>query len=195
MEGNQWQDALNQFKQEQGGGRFFYLKSGKTRMRLVPEPGTEKDPRPKFYEQTVGVYQGSEKKKYVLSAIVAGAENREIPDEMKTKVQAVVVAPSVVSDILAILADGYDLLGPNGHGITVNRQGSGFGTSYTVIPSRDPIPLPEGTEWMEDPSTLAEAADSYEAFQRNRSGGSNSGAGAGAAAPAQTAAPEDKGGW
>jgi len=159
MAKNKWQTMVDNLKESQGGGSFFFLKAGRTRVRVVPVPGTEGDEYPTFFTDTEGSFQGKVNKRRILLGIVVQAEGKEITEEDKTKVVPLLVAPSVVTQILETLAEGWDLLGANGHGITINRTGVNLGTEYSVLPSKTPIPLPQALTYPE--KSLAELDEEY----------------------------------
>lgn len=167
---NPWQAMLDSLASGQNGPTFF-LKGGRTRIRLVPEPGTEEDATPVFFTPVESQYRGRVRTKYLLSAVVLAAEGRDIPEEKVNKVIPVLVPKQVVSDILNALAEGWDLFDmENGHGISILKQGSGLNMEYSVNISPKPVAL-------EDPEpmgmTLIEAAEEFKRIQAERS--SNSG--------------------
>lgn len=150
LDTSSWEKQLAEMKDAEGGGIFFFIKPGRTRLRLVPEQGTENDAMPSFWIDTVGNYQGKPNKRRILLGIVAGADGREIPDEDKNKVVPLLVAPSVVTQIIELLAGGHDLFGKiSGHAIAINRSGTGLGTDYAVQNSPDPVPLPDVIQYCE----------------------------------------------
>lgn len=145
-----WEKQLQEMKDAEGGGIFFFLKPGRTRLRIVPEQGTENDSLPSFWIDTEGMYQEKVNKRRILLGIVAGADGREIPDEDKNKVVPLVVAPSIVTQIIELLAGGHDLFSKNeGHAIAINRTGVNLGTSYSVQNSPSPVPLPDVIQYCE----------------------------------------------
>ena len=165
-EGNKWQNLLDEMNQGQGGP-FFFPKEGKTRLRLTPQPGTDDE----FYSETRSVFRGKEKVKYIILAYVAGTSQGELPEEMKYKVHPVVISKTVLKSILSLLAEGYDLLDPeDGHGLTLIRTGQKLDTSYNVMPSPSPVPLPDDLEYPDD--NLEELARLYyeQSLERSQSG-------------------------
>lgn len=145
-----WEQLAAELKSKEGGGIFFFLKEGRTRLRIVPLVGTENDKRPQFWIDTEGTWNGKPNKRRILLGIVAGATGREIPDEDKNKVTPLLVAPTVVSQIVDILASGFDLFSAKGgHAIAIVRSGQGLGTTYRVDASPDPIPLPDTIEYLD----------------------------------------------
>lgn len=150
MDTSTWEDLAAELKSKEGGGIFFFLKEGRTRLRIVPLVGTENDSRPQFWIDTEGIWQGKPNKRRILLGIVAGATGREIPDENKNKVTPLLVAPTVVTQIVDILASGFDLFSAKkGHAIAIVRSGQGLGTTYRVDASPDPIPLPDTIEYLD----------------------------------------------
>lgn len=147
MDAEVFQNMLDGLKSG-AGGKFQFLGEGKTRLRLVMPQGTT-DPRD-FYTETTRVYRGKERTRYLFLAQVVGATGKDVPEEIKNKVSPIVAPKTVLQGILALLAEGYDLLSPNGNGVTVIRSGKGLETSYNVIPSPKPIPLPDELEWPEE---------------------------------------------
>lgn len=193
MPKNEWQDMVDELKAGQGGGRFFFLKPGRTRIRLVPVPGTENETRPTFFQPTEGNYQGKVNKRQILLAIIVGAEGREIPDEDKNKVQPLLVAPTVVTQIVETLAEGWDLLSPKGHGVSIVRSGQGLQTTYKVTPSPTPIPLPEPIVYID--STMAELDAEYRAQDADKSTPATSPASSAPVADSAPVSTETDAGW
>ncbi|KKK60431.1 hypothetical protein LCGC14_3024440, partial [marine sediment metagenome] len=103
MDTTTWETLAQQMKDQEGGGIFFFLKPGRTRLRIVPIKGTEQNERPEFWTDTEGSYNGKPNKRRILLGIVAGADGREIPDEDKNKVVPLLVAPTVVTQIVEML--------------------------------------------------------------------------------------------
>jgi len=162
---NAWQAMLDELQSGASGPNFF-LKAGKTRIRLIPEPGTEDDETPTFFVPVTSSYRGKERPKYLLSAVVLGAEGRELREDQINTVIPVVVPKSVLQDILNNLASGWDLFDlMTGHGISIMKSGSGLNTDYNVTMSPKPIPLIEEPNPMNtdgEPITLADAAIEFQ---------------------------------
>ena len=159
MTAEDWQRILDQTSGS--NGPFYYLKEGKVRLRLVAEQGT----KTRWFTETVNTFNGRTRTKMIVLAILVSGKG--VTDEMKGKVTPVVVAKTVLTQILNLLAEGYDLLSPKrGMGLSITRRGSNLDTAYNVLPSQSPQPLPEGLQWPE--KTLAELADEYEANSSNR---------------------------
>jgi len=154
MDGNKWQGLLDQLS-ETTSGPFFFIKEGKTRVRLVPQKETSDH----FFVETTRVFRGKTRSRYIILGVVAGVSTQELSDEWKTKVAPIVVPKTVVKSILQLLAEGYDLLGPEGNGITIIRDGKGIDTSYNVLPSPKPIPIPDGLTYPD--STLEELSQEF----------------------------------
>lgn len=127
-----WQQKLEELESQ--GGEFFYPKAGRNRLRLLPGNPVRAD----FFIQVDREYQGNTRSKYLVKAVVFDGETREV--------KAVVLSKTVLRGILNLLAEGYDLLGRNGHGITIVRTGTGMDTSYATMPSSKPQALPEDLE-------------------------------------------------
>jgi hypothetical protein len=146
-----WTKVLNSLKTT---SRWVMPKNGRTKARLVlPD---ENDPR-HFYEEVKNSYMGNVRSKYMVFALLFEGEN--VTPEMSTTVTPLVVPKTVLKGIISLLAEGYDLFGPDGHGITVTRTGKGLNTSYSVLPSRKPVDLPEDMAWPEE--SIEELADDF----------------------------------
>lgn len=192
MANNQWQDMVNEYRAKQGTGTFHFVQEGKTRLRLVPQPGTESDATPSFFIESQGMYNKEPKRKMILLGILSEIPSVEIPDEDKSKITPVVVPPTVLSEILDILAEGHDLLSPDGHAIAILRTGKGLGTQYKVIVSPKPIELPAKIEYHEN--TLIELDVLYRDMAQKKSASNTPNTNSAAQAPAQAEA-ESGNGW
>lgn len=179
MEKSTWEELAKEMKAQEGGGIFFFLKEGRTRLRLVPEKGTENNERPRFWIDTEGSYNGKPNKRRILLGIVAGADGREIPDEDKNKVVPLLVAPSIVTQVVEILATGWDLFSAKeGHAIAIARSGSGLQTTYRVDVSPSAIPLPDTIQYLD--KNLEELDVEY---RKQKQGGSTQAQGTGTSTP------------
>lgn len=168
QEGNRWSNLLNDLNTA-GSGDFFFPKTGRTRLRLIPEEGTEDQ----FFTQVDSVYRGQTKTKYILLAIVLGTDQGPLDEKWVNKVVGVVVSKVVLKGIVQLLAEEYDLLSEEGHGITIVRSGNGqFDTTYTVLPSQKVVPIPEEAEMPE--MTLEEMAEEFMDFQARKGDGGGS---------------------
>lgn len=162
MKPEDWQKILDQVSG--GTGLFYFLKEGKTRLRLVTEPGT----KTRWFIETASQFNGTSRTKAIVLAVLAAGKG--VTEEMKGKVTPVVVSKSVVVGILNLLAEGYNLFSPTkGYGLTITRTGSGLDTSYNVLPSQEPRPLPDKLEWPKI-KTLSGLADQYEEDSAARDG-------------------------
>lgn len=134
------------------GGEFFFVKSPKTRVRLL----CFEEDLTHFFAPATTSYQGREKTKYVVFAKVietAGQGAKPLSDEWKGKVAPLVITKTALNGILGVLSEGYDLFDEEeGYGVTIIRSGSGTDTDYTVMPSQGPVrvdlskmEMPEGS--------------------------------------------------
>jgi len=179
-------------------GPNFFLKAGRTRIRLVAEPGHDEGSMPVFFTQVSATFRGKTRPKFLLSAVVIGAEGRDLPEDKVNKVIPVVVPKQVLTDILNTLVEGWDLFDlESGHGLSINKTGSGLNTEYTVNVSPKPVPL---ADIIPMDMTLIEAAEKFMELsaQREASQGDSPD---GADAPEEDEAPKGKagkkqgGGW
>jgi hypothetical protein len=123
------------------GGEFFFVKSPKTKVRLL---NFQDDPQ-EFFAPVKTVYRNKEKTKFMIFAKVIGVDGqgaKPLGDNWKNKVAPLVITKTALKAIITLLAEGYDLFDPEeGYGVTIIRSGSGTDTDYTATPSRDPIPV------------------------------------------------------
>jgi len=133
-----------------GSSDFIFPKEGRHRLRLV---GVKKQG---YYREVPSSYRGREKMKYLVPAVNLGEETEE-----ESKLKYLIVPKTALKMIISLLKEGYPIFnnGPDGYGITLVRSGAGRDTSYSVLPSRKPFPLPEGIDPNE--ANLDEAAKSY----------------------------------
>ena len=101
MSNQTWQGMLEDMTASQGGGKFFFVQPGRTRVRLIPAAGTENDPTPRFFIETESYFQNKPKKRFIILGLVAEATGREITEEDKQKVRPLVVPPVVVKKIIS----------------------------------------------------------------------------------------------
>lgn len=146
-----WGEILRQLE---SSSAWFRPKDGRTRMRLVLPPGESPH---KFYREVQTSFQGNLKTRFMLMALLFAGEG--VTEEMSAKVTPVIVAKTVLKGILSLLVEGYDLLGPEANGITIIRTGQGLNTDYSVMPSKNPIPLPENITYFAD--SFDEAAENF----------------------------------
>lgn len=141
-----WDAALNALK-SQGSGPFFFLKAPKTRLRLVclNEDVTA------FYAGAQTFFRNKPKTKYVVFGQVISADGKEggLDPKWQKKVVPIVITKTVLTGIIALLAEGYELFDEQeGFGLTITKTGSGTDTDYNVLPSPSMIPL-SAEEWPE----------------------------------------------
>lgn len=145
-----WKKLSEELEAKESGGIWLFPKVGETYIRIVPLLGTEKDERPAFWIDTVGAWQSKPNKRRILLAIVKATPGRTILDEDKNKVIPLIVAPTVVSQIVKVLAAGFDLFGATtGHALKIARTGEGRGTSYRVDASPAPVALPDTVRYLD----------------------------------------------
>jgi hypothetical protein len=154
--GNKWQDLLDNLKSG-ATGPFFFLGDGKTRIRLVPEPDTDDN----FFIETVSIYGGKEKSKFIVLGLVMGSSSKDLDPEEANKVRPIILPKTAIRYILSLLAEGWDLLSEDaGHGLTITRTGKGRDTGYTVTNS--PKAIPVAYDELEYPeSSLEELAQEF----------------------------------
>lgn len=157
MKKDKWQSLLDQF--QEGPGKIYFPKAGKTRMKLVtPKERDEYN----FFEEVTNSY--GKRKWLVLGYVVNLADEEEAP-----KIRGILLPKTAIRGILNLLAEGHDLLSEDGNGITLTRTGLGkTDTSYSVVPSANPQPLPEGIIWPDE--TLDELAEAFTVEATRRSG-------------------------
>lgn len=150
---NIWTQVLSDLESKDSG-EISYLKDGKTRVKLVPEKGNDRQ----FFAEATRLWQGKPKQRFLVKGIIF----KDDKDELK----ALVVTKTVLKGIVNLLAEGYDLLGAKGHGITIIKSGSGLETSYSVLPSPKPVETP--SDIGELSATLAELAEKLLESDKNR---------------------------
>lgn len=113
---------------------FLFLKEGNTKVKILPDPGGT----PKFFEEVLRPgWQGAAPKiKYAFR--VVNIENKD-----NAKEQVIIVGKTVFKTLIGFLSEGYDLLSPGGNAVSITKSGAGLDTSYSVIPSPKPVPLPQ----------------------------------------------------
>ena len=155
-----WNEILNELKTT---GQWYRPKDGRTRVRLVLPEDT--NPR-EFFKEVQSSYNGNIKTRYmVLGLILDGTGATE---EMSTTVTPIVIAKTVLKGIVSLLAEGYELFGEDGHGVTINRSGQGLNTDYSILPSRKPVDLPDDITWPTE--TFEEMAEQFstQSFERDK---------------------------
>jgi len=85
-----------------------------------------------FYREVQSEFMGRKKRKYLFLAMTEEGDVRTL------------VAPvTVFKAIISLILEGYELWDrEKGYGIVIARRGSGLDTSYGVLPSRGPQPIP-----------------------------------------------------
>jgi len=152
-----WEELLNGLNAS--GGDVQFVKDGRTQLKLVLE---DEDNRKSFYIESVRVYKGERRVKYLLRALM--------PKLDPPAIKAIPVGKTVLKAIFQLLVEGYDLLDADeGHGLTIVKRGSGFETSYNVMPSPKPVPMPES--YSDLTTSLEDIAASLEESDINRDTG------------------------
>ena len=153
VKGNQWEATLNTFNSE-NDGVYLFPEKGRTTVRLLLSPERNAD---MFWQPVVTYYNDKARTRHMIPVLVS--------DNLGTyhyDIKLMVVAKTVLQGILTILAGGeYDFLHPEkGHGITIVREGEGLGTKYSVLPTKDPVPV--DYDAVEFEGTLIECAAEFE---------------------------------
>jgi len=139
------------------GGIYVFPPVGKTWVRLLLEPGRNPED---FFQPVLRQYKGKNTTKFMVPVFTVDENN-----EWDINVKYLVTNKTVIKNLLEIMAGGeYDLLDPKkGHGVEINRRGEGFNTTYSIIPSKNPVEIqPDLIEWERDLEAQAkelEAAD------------------------------------
>lgn len=137
-----------------GSANFIFAKKPRNRIRLIHDPA-----QPYFVEVSSTFRRngevGNTKTKYMVLAI-----EPETDDEDGPKVKGLIVSKTVFRQIVGLLAEGYDFWDPEkGHGITINKTGTGLQTQYTVMPSQKSQPVSK--DLMSDLPLLTHLQDEY----------------------------------
>ena len=153
---NIWEAILKDLDNS-GTGIYVFPQPGITKVRLLVEPGREPE---QFYVPVSRMFRDQEKTQYMAPCIIVEDGNWNM------EVKFINMNITVFKGILAILAGGeYDLLDPEkGHGISITRTGEGMKTTYSVMPSKDPVPV--AVDFLEFDKSLSEAAKELEASDR-----------------------------
>lgn len=160
-----WQNMLDQLNSK-GNGAYFFPKDGKTRIKLLWPTGHGPHDRV-FFAETLRMFRGQTRTRYLVMGVVLASPNGDADEEARRKVRVIVVNKTILKDILNLLAEGWDLLGHNGHGISISRTGSGLDTDYNVTQSPKPIRLDlEDLDWPEE--SIEELAVKFEADSAER---------------------------
>ena len=165
-----WENVLNNLGSE-GSGPFFFLKSSKTRIRIL----CFEDNVEQFFAMGTTVFQGKPKQKAIFFGTVISTEGRELSEKWANKIYPIVVTKTALKGILSILAEGYELFDPaNGYGITILKSGKGTDTEYNVMPSPNPVPI--DIEGMDMPEmSLVEYAELLTTNSAAKAGGATEG--------------------
>lgn len=164
-----WQSLLDQMN---SASNFYRPKEGRSRLRLVqmPEMVPDEEGIFQFYAEVQSTFRGKTKSRFLVPALVLDGPGAR--PEMATKITPVVLPKAVIKGILGLLAEGYDLFSDEGFGITVARTGQGLDTDYNVLPSKNPVALPEGLELPE--KTFTEMAEDFEKWANRPGAGGSS---------------------
>lgn len=170
---NQWQNLLEQLNQK--GGDLLFLKPGKTRVKLLLQEN--QDPQ-NFFEQTTRFWQGQPRTRYLVWCTVMPDPKSKEENPNAGQARALLLNKTTLSDIIQLLAEGYDLFDQEeGHGLVINKVGEKLETSYTVMPSQRPVVVKnEDLEWPtmkteedgEVEKTLADIAEEFAKDSRRR---------------------------
>lgn len=153
---NWWENALDRLSQSQN---LFFPQEGKNRFRLFWAEGRDELP----YVEVTSYWQGKPRRRYMMMGYS--------PDDQTPIPRGIVLARTAFRSIIDLVSEGYELFDPErGHGITIIRSGRGLDTSYTVIASMHPIPIPDELKEQLSEFDLSAVARSYEEGQRQRSG-------------------------
>lgn len=130
-ENNVFADLLAKLneKTSKSGGRVYHPTPGKTKIRLVLEPGTE--PR-EFYQEVTTSFG---KTRYMALGVILEAP--DLPKDYTPNIVGIVLPLTVLKAIVGNLAEGFELFDLKmGHGISIDREGKGKNdTKYQVNPS------------------------------------------------------------
>lgn len=174
MSPSSWEDLLGQLG---NSGNFYRIKEGSTKLRLVQLPSmkVKKGESFVFWGEATTSYRGNQRSRFVIPALVL--EGKGTREGMDTNVTTVVVPKTVLKGILGLLAEGYELFDPKeGYGLMIKRTGSGLNTDYTVLPSRNPQPLPADVVIQKDLTLDGMAAEFQTWANRPRQGEGGGGA-------------------
>ena len=130
----EWEETLKEVEASERG-RYLFPEVGQTRVRLLVSPERIAT---MFYHPVVTTYFDKARTRFMFPVLVADSDwNYQL------EVKYAVMPKTVLKEILTILVGAeYELFHPSlGHGITINRTGEGLRTKYSVIPSREPVPI------------------------------------------------------
>ncbi|HPB63531.1 MAG TPA: hypothetical protein PLD15_06200 [Mesotoga sp.] len=156
-----WSGLLDQFASQSGGGKVFYLKPGKNRIRMLPPKG--KNP----FISVETSYRGRTRTKYLVGAVVPDAidPERNVDD---VGIRAVLLTRQQIHTILTNQTEGFDLFSPAGNGLTIIKAGSGLNTTVTISVTPKPIVIADEVleAWKE--FDLEAVAKDWIAYQKSR---------------------------
>jgi hypothetical protein len=149
MTSNSWQNILDQLNSK-GNSLFYFPKAGKTRLRLLWPTGHDESDQV-FFVETLRYFKGQVRTRFIVMGQVLTNATGEVDEKFRNQVKAIVINKTTLRSILTALAEGYDLLGPEGHGLTLVRTGEGLETDYNVLTSPRPVKVDyEELEWPEE---------------------------------------------
>lgn len=121
---------------------FLRPKEGRTRLKLYwADPSADEV----FYRDVQSIYRGHEKTRYMILAVPFDGPG--VTEDMKSKVVPMIVNKTILKALLSLLSEGYDLFSSaEGHGISINRTGTGLDSDYQVVASAKPQAFPEDLE-------------------------------------------------
>ncbi len=156
VEPSKWEGKLAEVEAKDDGV-YLFPKVGNTKVRILlsPERAVED-----FYQPVLRLFKNRSRTQFMMPVIVF--EEGEWGQEIKY----MVVGKMVIMGILNLLASGeYELLHPKeAHGIIVSRAGKGLNTTYSVMPSKNVIPVNYEQYVFEKP--LLDMAKELEASDR-----------------------------
>lgn len=146
-----------------GNSKFIFPKTGKLKVRLLQGNGQP------FFTEVNSTYMKKTKKKYLLLAW--SPERQDESNNPLYEVQALILPKTAWKAIAGFLAEGYDFFSrKGGYGVTIIRSGVGRDTSYTVMPSKNPILLPPQLLESLAETTLDGMVEEFNSMMESRSG-------------------------
>ena len=140
MPDNKWAALLSDMSS--GSSTTWFLKAGRTQIRLLVEPGEEEESTPTFFGEVQTYWKGKARTKIALRALILASDGGDISVEKASQEHLVIVPKSALKAIIGLLMEGYDLLSEaEGRGIAIIKTGRGLGTSYSVVASPNAVPL------------------------------------------------------
>jgi len=162
-----WGTVVEQSKQE-GNRQWTFLGTGTNRMKLLVPPGQMIE---EFFVHVDNYYQGSKGHRWMVFAMISriGGKTREDMDFGPNQVVPVILPTKVKNSIINNLKEGWDLLSPAGHPISITKAGSGIGTTYNVAVGPEALVIdPALLEWPE--KDILTLATEYSADSLDRNG-------------------------